>query len=67
MPRWYTSSGGNHGTPTFQETNNLFRDTSKRRSRCWRNADNPLKSQRIPSREEVLLNHRTEADIDLPY
>ena len=33
MPRWYTSTGGNHRTPTIQENNNLFRDTIKTRSR----------------------------------
>ena len=33
MPRWYTSMGGNHRTPTIQENDNLFRDTIKTRSR----------------------------------
>ena len=31
MPRWYTSTSGNHITPTIQENDNLFRDTIKTR------------------------------------
>ena len=29
MPRWYTSTGRNHITPTIQGNDNLFRDTIK--------------------------------------
>ena len=47
IPRWFTSSGGYHRTPTIQENDNLFRDTIK--TRCGYHDSNSGQWERITS------------------
>ena len=51
IPRLFTSSGGNHRTPTIQENDNLFRDTIK--TRCRYHDSNSGQWERITSSDDL--------------